>query len=315
MRTSSRVDWLSITYPYATKLERMLPKDTEYRFVEIKSPIPVYKTAYEINPIGAKLLIGDERLGKHVIYSGKAMTEIYELQIPILDIWETVQNNYGHITRVDFAVDVFESTTFTVPALRERYFSGECKTSFGRNKEIGENAETETFYFGKMNSKIAKCRVYNKALEQKIENYKWVRIEYEKRKNATNWMRAFMEGASIKSLIKASVDFPKWHVWQGIFGTEDSATIPREAIPETTYDKLLQWILSSAIPAISRAIILEAKDNDKFSIAESSTIAIINNALEYRLNKDLFDEKVRTHEKILGIEGDESSGRVGGGVD
>lgn len=294
MKTASRIDWLSITYPFSAKLERILPKDTEYTFKECKSPIPVYKTAYEIEPIGAKLLIGDDRLGQHIIYSGKTMTNIYELEIPLMDIYETVEREHGHLTRIDLAVDVFEDEYFTVDEIRRRYFLGQCETNFKRNKEIKENDSTETFYFGNITSKIARCRAYNKALEQNIQDYKWVRVEYEKRKNATNWFKAYMEGTSIKSLIKTSVDFPVWHLWNKVFKSEDSATIPRIAEQETTYDKLLEWLLSSAIPAMSKAIIMEAKANDKFSLDESRTLTIINSALEYRLKKDLFEENVNT---------------------
>lgn len=292
--TSSSIDWMSVTFPYQKKAEDILPQGFEYQYREIKSPIPVYETAFEVLPIKAKLLMGAERLGKHLILSGKAMNELRQFEVSLEDLWVHWQKSQAKLSRIDLAVDVFEHSTFSPKAVEAWYFSGYCDTKIRRNKTIAEDDVTETFYIGDMKSKNVKIRFYDKAIEQGIPNYNWCRIELEKRKNAQNWGKAiFEQHKSIKSMIRASVDFPQWLDWLEIMG-DTIESIPR-GLPQkpTDNEARLAWIINSVLPALARTIIEDKTFTpDKLNIQETDTMTIFNHVLEGLVKKQLHEAKV-----------------------
>lgn len=299
MTTNSSIDWMSITFPSSTKPELMLPTDFEYRYEEIKSPIPVYRTAFLVHPIGAKVLLGQERFGRHVIYSGKSMQKLRDFEVDLPELWRHFQQSQGKLSRIDLAVDVWGEKEFTPAKVQERFFAGDCVTGFKRNKSISEDEKVETFYFGSLKSRVAKCRVYDKAIEQGLPDLIWTRLEYEKRKNAQNWGNAlFSDGKSIKGLIRQVVDFPSWSTWLDIFNSEIES-IPRQItdMPSDT-EQSWSWLLNSVAPAMAKVIVHDKTFiPDKLNIQDTDTMTIFNRVVEGLVKSQL--HKLKSDEVSL----------------
>lgn len=292
--SKSSIDWISITFPSGTKPEAMLPPEMDFRYEEIKSPIPVYNQAFEVRPIKAKLMFGAERLGNHLIMSGKAMKELREYEVSLPELWQHWQTSRGRLSRIDLAVDVFENENFSPKVIELLYMYGWCETKIKRNKTISENMQAETFYIGSMTSKNAKFRAYNKGLEQGITEYSWCRIEYEKRKNAQQWGKAlFEQNKSIKSMIRSSVDFPNWKIWNDVMGSEIESVPRNEEKPPTDFETRLAWIINSVLPAMAKTIVDDPTFNrDKFNVEDTYSVKTINSVLWALIEKEIFKQNL-----------------------
>jgi hypothetical protein len=80
----------------------------------------------------------------------------------------------AHATRVDVAFDVFD-----VDMSRWKWIDSQSRRS---NVYYGPNGEVETWYVGGKDSAL-RIRIYNKALEQKIKDKVWWRVEVQMRRD------------------------------------------------------------------------------------------------------------------------------------
>jgi len=280
MIVSEKIDWLSITYPSNTKLTAMLPPYIKYRTERIKSPIPVYPIAYQVEPLGARILMGDERLGTHMILSGQSLDACREHEIDLIEIWNIVQDLQGKVSRIDLAVDVMDNKKFTPKAVYEKHLNGYCDTQLVGSKFIGSEDNMETFYIGNIASQSRKLRVYDKAVEQGIPDKVWTRIEYEKRRRANNTAIAhFDRKTSVRDIINSTVSFPSWKVWSDIMGAK-LGKIPRTESKEKDWKEKLAWMLDNYPRAIVNTLVLEYRDKlDGFTFNESDVLNTFNAVL------------------------------------
>jgi len=286
MKVSSKIDWISATFPSSVTLSSLIPRYDDTRIEKIKSPIPVYSNAWLVEPYGMKILSGEERLGKHVIMSGTVLDSLRENEVSMLEIWDIIKGLNGKVSRIDIAVDVMDAIEITPETVKKWFNSGWCKTKLEGNKHIGESDKEQTFYIGKMNSKLQRFRVYDKAVEQGLIDKYWTRIELEKRKGANNTATAiFRDGTDMRSIVKNVVDFPQWQNWQEIFNVPLSP-IPRfKREKKDYYDKLL-WLLQSVPQAIVNAMILEYHDKfDTFTIDNSEVLNTFTKVLSAKLQE------------------------------
>lgn len=288
MLVQEKIDWMSVTFDAKTQIPNLILDHDESRLVPIKSPIPVYDRAYEIAPYGAKLLLGSDRLGKHLIMSGKVLDSFREHEIDMVDIWKMIVGQRGKVSRIDLAIDVFDEPRISPNEVRHQHNFGNVTTKLKGDTFIGKGLQTETYYIGKMNSQTRKFRVYNKAVEQGIIDRYWTRIEYEKRRNAHKTAQTvFNSGQSIRSIIKTVVDFPEWELWQEIFSCE-TATIPRDEKDMPRYVDKMSWIVDTVAPAIANAVKLEQDERGKdFTLDKSQVLDALSYALTRELNKKL----------------------------
>lgn len=278
MRVQSKIDWLSMTFSHHHTYTTFLPQILQGFMQRIKSPIPVYKMAYEL-PYGAKLLTnGGDRLGQHLILSGKVLAKIRnEDEHFLADLYDTFLGTRPNVSRIDIAVDVFDSDEFTVDMIAKRHEAGTCETLLEGAKFIGTNEAYETLYLGNPKSKARKLRIYDKKVESGCDVCdKWVRIEYEKRRGAKNLYRKVMEGADIRQVINSVVSFPAWDTWREIM-TAEQDTIGRGQAEELATQRM-DWIIKSALPAIAKEIKKSANEYDTNYNDAPATI-IINNIL------------------------------------
>lgn len=283
MRVQERIDWLSLTFSTHHTYTAILPEILQGSMERIKSPIPVYKDCYEL-PFGAKLLTnGGDRLGQHLILSGKPLAKIRGEDANFMaEMYDVFTSTNANISRIDIAVDVFDCDDFTVDMVSKRLEANPDATKLQGQKFIATDSGIETLYIGNPKSKARKLRVYDKRLETG-SNFcdKWIRVEYEKRKGAKNLYRKVMETGNIRAIMKSVIDFPAWEAWRDIMGVEID-TVGRGQELEKDYSRI-DWIIKSALPAIAKEIKQSASEYET-SYEDAPATRIINNVLTRLLN-------------------------------
>lgn len=250
MDISTRVDWMSITYPKDEPIIALLP--FEYAIKPTKSPIPVYPIAFETFPHRAKILVSNEhRLGKHVILSGKTLQSIYDDDISASSIYEHITASKGKFSRIDIALDIFDVPEFSVQTFLEKL--GQSDTALKGHKYIGSETGVETVYLGNMKSRSRRFRCYDKGVEQGISDFSWVRLEYEKRRKANLLAkRIFIDDTSIASLIKGVIDFPQWKLYQSVINCEKATTFRgKESYQKDEWATTLEWLVDTASTSLA----------------------------------------------------------------
>ena len=283
----THIDWLSVTFPSSTPLLDIVP----YRcsLMVTKSPIPVYNTAYEALPLGAKVLLSNsERLGIHLILSGKVLARLRDNGISGKMIYDNVKRLKGKFSRVDIALNITEIKDIGVRDFLEKMT--DCMTRLKGYKYIASDEAVETLYVGNMKSKSRKLRIYDKAIEQGIEEYTWIRIEYEKRNNAEGLLASmFEDGNSISSIIKSVIDFPEWELYQEIMNTEASPIVRGKAkVDNREWIEKLNWVCESAIPALVDCMYQEGKEHileDDFNISDGIVMETFISVLNAEIAK------------------------------
>jgi hypothetical protein len=297
VKTETSIDWFSVTFPFATKLKDIAP----YRgkMMRCKSPIPVYRDAYEILPHGAKILIGsEERLGKHLILSGKVLQSMRSANISEHAMYRNFRLFGGKIGRIDLALDIFDNEEMSVDMFEKRLY--DIKTSLVGSKKISGNGLGETLYVGNMKSRSRRLRIYNKGLEQGVSRT-WVRVEYEKRRGADKMADTiFSSQRSISSMLKGVIDFPNWAAWQKVIGDYENKVQRGEAVHrEVINGAKLNWIVEQAVPALADLMIEDAKKNVNIEdyditdgVAFETFISALNASLAFKMNNLTNAEKI-----------------------
>ncbi len=292
MDIHTRIDWMSITFPHEEALMMLLP--FEHRIKPIKSPIPIYPICFETFPHRAKILVSNQdRLGKHIILSGKTLQSMYDDDISAKLIYEHISANKGKFSRIDIALDIFDVPEFTV-----QKFLGMLEyadTALKGHKYIGSQGGIETVYLGNMKSRSRRFRCYNKAVEQSITDFSWVRLEYEKRRKADLLAkRIFIDEISIASLIKGVIDFPTWKLYQSVMNCEKSTIFRgKEIYEKKDWHDTLDWLISTACASLANCtyeeFLSQVDTSDKiWTINDSIVLNRFSEALAAKL-REKFD--------------------------
>lgn len=285
---SSQIDWLSITFPPTTNNNAIIPKSlSDDKPIRVKSPIPVYKDALQYGgDNGVKILYNaPERLGKHVLMTGKTLRLLRNRdENAINEIWDSILDNKGKVGRVDIAVDLI-NTVVNPQSVLERLEAGLGVTDLENTFQLGENGGVETLYVGNWKSTSRKLRVYDKGIEQKVSDYAWTRIEYEKRRKAHNTCKAIFEKKySLVGIVRGVLDFPTWGEWREIMNKEPEKIIRGGNQDNSDYLTRLEWILRSAIPAIAKNIVIDMV-RDNHTIDTSPTADAVSTHLTAEINR------------------------------
>lgn len=148
------------------------------------------------------------------------------------------------------------------------------------NSELG----VETCYIGSRKARNTLVRVYDKGLQSGGRAGEIVRVELERRKNAQKLAVDVMSGGHIGSLIRKRVDFPQFPAWVKVMGDDVAKDWRSSEYFPTEYDKQKaendsrwDWLYTSVIPAMSKAIAFEGGDMekiDRFNELLQSAVAI-----------------------------------------
>lgn len=132
---------------------------------------------------------GDNQKGTaHVQLSGVGCTHLFRSTTSYL-LWNTLRGlGVTRLSRIDLCFDDFTgnfSTDYATTAYKDRAFltgKGGANQVFSPYRPMkGDVLEGDTVYIGKRSSRIF-WRVYDKALEQKLEGVSWYRSEVELKK-------------------------------------------------------------------------------------------------------------------------------------
>lgn len=182
MRTAKSLDWIT-----GTQLEnpdgeivKLVPDWTEIGN-EIKPP-PRFDRAYELKPAGTYALCATGTKCKLLQFTGSELTKVRETGVTDEQILQHCVKKCHNITRLDYAVDMFE-VSFSPYDILELWDKGLLKTRLRtvRTNKTYTGYGGETVYFGSKNS-AQQIRIYDKAAEQKLLNEAWIRVELQARK-------------------------------------------------------------------------------------------------------------------------------------
>jgi len=249
LETFGHVDWLSVTF------------DADFDERLIEAYVGTFKTLgagshgytrRAQSKIGAVLLAdGERRQGKSLTLSSdvlEGLRTILESDGPILDF---VSHHKGRASRLDLALDIVEAT-ITPSSLWAEYQAGMARTSTRSNLALTSNERgVETFYIGSRQSDKF-LRVYDKALEQKMDDKAWLRLELQcRRLVARSYVSSMVEQKSIRPFINRAItefcDFPLSAEFREATA-QDNADVPTLArkIPH-----FWRWMETQVIPAMA----------------------------------------------------------------
>jgi len=254
---SEHVDWYSATFPVDVKITNLLPENVAIE--RCKSPIPVYPVAIQDTTYGIKIMYGGgARLGVHAVWSGKVLDALRQDGYTDSGIWQVIKLNNGKLSRIDIAVDIIDSKIDVNDFVLRDY---DKVSNLLGSVEISKNDNNETIYLGNPKSKSRKLRIYNKAIETGVIDFEWLRIEYEKRRNADILAYTlFQTEATIRSLIKSVVDYPHWREFQDVFNAEITPITRGQAKAQSTteYGDKMNWLVTSCAPLLAKMMVQDA---------------------------------------------------------
>lgn len=179
-----------------------------------------------------------------------------------------------NISRLDLAVDDYTDDFFTVDDVLELVQSGRCISKFKSfkydfSKKISSlNYTGKTLYFGSRQSNVF-LRIYDKALEQKLDNVKWVRWEFElKNEMAINSIDSIIVFQSLPtfvfSLLKTYLRFinldnerrtrcSTYEVWEKFVGNADKVKLyVKPEVKDIEYVK--EWFDTYIGPTLAKIV-------------------------------------------------------------
>lgn len=221
------IDWLSFTITALSNIDEVISFLGYNRmdFDNMAHGGKGYKSMIRLNGYSVCILFdGNEDMGIHVDISGSAISEVlrsfshtlkvdtpfgyaYDIDFSSTFLRELLVKIrcYGHITRLDLAIDDIGCKYFTTDDIVSLYFETRIISKFRNLKnvvesEVSGNKTGHTLYFGSRTSGIF-LRIYDKQLEQNKKNsnseippifYSWVRWELECKGERANSVADFI---------------------------------------------------------------------------------------------------------------------------
>lgn len=249
MRVSTRIDWVTATWDtewlqwllFGARLEKE-------RLIRGRNG---YSRGWQLRPAG-KLYHGskNERMGAMLSLTGAELDELREnwdgWVLKLLKLHSFTGKN---LSRIDIAIDVF-SDEFSPDLVMQKAREGSVLTRLTQPKAISSTEAVETVYFGKRGSGRRLVRVYDKNVEQGVENPEtnWTRIEMQTGRGSKAVSKMLVRGDDIRSIIKKYWHIQACPVWDEICDVPASKGVHiKDEKPDT-----LDWLLSSAAPALGR---------------------------------------------------------------
>lgn len=220
-----------------------------------------------INRLGAKVMWNIKRadMGIFVQYAGSVLNLYRQEGIDAIDIVIYHQEKRGRTTRLDLAIDVFDSG-IKPKHIYDALERGKAQTVAGRKYSFIVGSDSgSTLYVGSRTSE-SMLRVYDKGVEMETEK-DWLRVEIElkgnKAREAATLITEREAGKHInlaQRLVNGMIDWPV-KVWQQIMTAEAeklSASRKRESDTKT-------WLLELVAPSMGKYI---ARTQDKLIVEQ-----------------------------------------------
>lgn len=274
METVGHYDWLAVTFPTDTTLNAVFPEPiSSYRFNAKPTNLHGYKTM-QVSDIGAIVLCdGAKQQGVHAILTGESLEECRSVGLTDHDLADNVRLHKGKVSRLDVAVDVFD-TKLTVSRFTDEYVRGRVRTgAHSANGVMSYNTEEATLYLGTRSS-MRFLRIYNKGA-QLGEDRPHLRIELETKKSVATSINNEVAVRSdsrpiINRMILEYADFYALEAYQSALQDHD-AQIPR--IPRKMTDTY-RWLLDVVAPLLARYVYEHPQQNVEQAFMASYSLAL-----------------------------------------
>lgn len=258
MDVSAFIDWISITHK---KNGNFLPDGIPTTHKTSGGKIG-YTHAKEYTS-GVLEMINPERgdMGIHFIYTGKVLENLQSQHgITRDDILRQHTTNGGKLSRIDFAIDV-KNSSFSIDTVWDNLENKTAVTKSTHSRTQNGNNAGYTVYVGSRKKRKKLLRVYDKAKEQKDFVSDYIRVELQlnglvAREGAKMYQDNDYSTETIKSLIKGFADFPEYDTWNDVFNCE-CLKIPVGTAGDGQTET---WLLKQVAPAMARVLI----DNEDF---------------------------------------------------
>lgn len=254
MKTREKIDWLSLSFDDVESIA--YPDWWPQEKVEAKA-FNGYQRARKYSDGRLEMYSPDRPdMGVHVVMSGDTLDNLAGIGTTELVFLRDAGARFG---RLDVALDVFDSR-FSVNLVGKEIKHERAITDarvFPTNTSNGTEGKTQ--YIGRKSSNKY-ARVYDKAYEQKVD-MKWIRIEavFQKRL-AGKAVEAYINGASVRSLIKSVIDCPEYPTWEHALSGDLAATLElSRKIGQTK-----EWLLHCAAPSLARELYLDGDESFLF---------------------------------------------------
>jgi len=192
-------------------------------------------------------------MGKHTIYSGKALQNILlKYLVKPDDILSWHAGRGDNFARVDIAID-FIASDLTVQNFVDAYEKNEHVTTLKSASEIRTiSGEGHTLYIGSTRKRKKLMRIYDKRSETKTI-IPWIRAEIQiMGKPATRLVNMMIAGSSIESVMLGAIadvcDFPTIPLWSdamkdksniSIGASNDKLSNTREWLDKVVFNSIL----------------------------------------------------------------------------
>lgn len=277
LKLHQHLDWIELTYPTLSKnTQPNYPEHWTTKAVETK-PHNGYNLAFRY-PDGRteERHTNQKSMGIHVTMPAQTLAQLEEDEKWLLGYF---LENGAKITRLDFALDVFEKP-LEFNKLWKFCLAKEYECRLRQPPLRTHDAERgDTIYFGRMKSSVF-TRVYNKAAEQKIDG-SWVRVETVMRHQRANHAAKLYAGTDVEvaSFITGHVQIKNFKWWTDVMTMK--ATKTRYDLPAKNSRR--EWLLKSVAPSLAREMMLDDSLYEDF-IRHVDACYQIEREKSYRLN-------------------------------
>jgi len=255
---SYQIDWLRWVSSFEMGLENAVPALRVFEPVpdEIKS-LPYYSAARKMR-VGRMDWAPDRTSqGIMVTLTGRDLEQLREQKVEIGAVLHHILLTKSSITRIDFAIDLYNSGVkpddFLTAFEQGTLCAASKKTLRWQSKEAGKDTGV-TVQFGSRQS--ARClRIYDKAAEQRVEK-DWIRLELEVHgRQAKALLIAMVKYGAIvagKAAIDAFLKGTVMEIVKDVLGNKpEGVEIEPVGKKQTDWEK---WMLDVALPAVEKAV-------------------------------------------------------------
>lgn len=271
------MDWLRYTMPFSeaadtrSNLQNALPPDDRLQITgEVLPNARGYDSCLALT--WGKIHWHSERPEQliSVEFTGQDCQRLHELGLSFPELWEAIGVASGHITRIDFAIDLHNYGADHLEL--EEALQSEAAITRARSVytyaggTIGKGRQEGTTYVGKSSSD-RQLRVYNKGA-QMGRNEDWTRIEIIiKGKRAKALLEVLVRHSWARvgrSVIDAFLSWETGEWWQAAIKGKHIA-MPKIGREDTN---TVQWLYKTVLPTLRREI-RKAADAGETNLADA----------------------------------------------
>lgn len=248
------IDWLRVSFPYNTTLDKMVPKVDGMIYQGEITPLKNYNEGHDYKGCRIDRNTNNPDQGHLLTMTGEHLRQLRPYRVLDIDILRSVLNiANAKITRLDLAVDFIDPKANPWEIVN-RFKSGEIRTR-ARQYSVVYGANEKgctglTVYLGSRSSQMF-LRAYDKGREQGA-NFPWTRLELELKADTA---RAVGDAILSHGLIAVTKNTVRRFV-SGVDWIDEMTAGARGRLVQQVQRKLTdheKWIVEVALPCVMKA--------------------------------------------------------------